>query len=119
MKVFFRFSLTFVFLLAPLNLNAKKLLDEAKTTERLPIIAALDESVKSFKGVKVTKSEDETEASSKDDTIMNSDMCCDREYAQGWAQEISPQESQARVNRILSYGERKITPTQPSSEGQR
>ena len=60
-----------------------------------------------------------TEAVSKDDTIMSDDMCCDRENAQGWAQEISPQESQTRVNRILSVGRDVPIPSIRPGSGQR
>ena len=73
----------------------------------------------SFKGTEVTPGE-KTEAESQDDTIRTSDICCDREYTQGWAQEISEQESRAIVNRVLPTTKRvKPEKTPADQTGQR
>ena len=86
----------FVFFLVPLKLNANP-----------------------FQGVQLTD-EEETEADSKDDTKQSSQFCCDREQKQGWAQELSEQESQRIVNKVL-YSQKSADPIPPSgpTKGQR
>lgn len=70
----------------------------------------------SFQGVRVTE-QGQTEAASQDDSIVTDENCCDREFKQGWAQEISPFEVRLRVNRIFSTGE--DVPVPPVRPGRR
>ena len=80
---------------------------------------SLEVFTEDFQGTEVT-SREQTEAGSPDDTIRTSDICCDREYTQGWAQEISEQESRAIVNRVLPTSEGvKPGETPADQEGQR
>ncbi len=60
-----------------------------------------------FKGVEVTD-ESSTEAG-LNDPLQSGEFCCDREHTGGWAQEMSPQESQKIVRQVLNTVPRPAT----------
>ena len=77
---------------------------------------SLEVFTEDFQGTEVT-SREQTEAGSQDDTIRTSDICCDREYTQGWAQRMSEQDSRAIVNRVLSTAEEDKPEETPADQG--
>jgi len=76
----------------------------------------------SFEGVQVTEEDEEIEAYFRNDTL-NSEFCCEREYTADWAQEMSEQESQDIVKKVLYSQSKKPKPARrrlsPAGSGQR
>ena len=92
MKILFSFCLLFGFFLASLSLKADP-----------------------FQGVSV-EDENNTEAYFNNGS-SNSEFCCDRELPSDWAQNLSKQESELIVKKVLYSQDSKPVPR--SSSGQR